>query len=339
MVFRVQFIKGEALQSWVYRCLLVNGITDFSSVINSNGNWRLGPYFPVKHTNLFTFPPDSDLLNLFLESSIGLKSMRIDSLWNYATEIKKYLTSGSEYMQPGGSVAIYYCTLCIRESIISHGFGYIKSAWIYGDHCEIHNFNLVSLQSKSREDALLLLSSVLSGKADTKKSVIRKYRLPPMNFIENNNFMPCLIMDFYWTASNKCNKYFPEHSHHDFFHFNGKRKHINNFDHDNGSSLLHFARNKLREYSYRFTNELEKFFMESADVVNYDFGIREPDSLSVDLVMVKERDCSKCYRWSKDQICPINPIITAFKLYDETEAVKPRRNPCDRFIKYGYLRF
>lgn len=68
----MKFFKGEALQSWIYRCLLVNGVTDFSSVINKNGRWRRVPLFPNEFNSLFTHQHDTELVKLFQQSSIEL---------------------------------------------------------------------------------------------------------------------------------------------------------------------------------------------------------------------------------------------------------------------------
>ena len=329
----MKFMEGEVLQSWIYRCLLVNGVTDFSSVINTKGNWILSPYFPLEHLDLFTFSSDQELFDLFVQSSMGLRDPMSISPWAYASEIKKYFRRESKYMLKGGSVPITYCTLCIRESLAHIGFGYIKSKWLFGDRCEIHNTKLFSLNSKSRADTLLQLGDILSGIKSVQRPSPSINKSSPMNLIGSENVMPCFIMKFYWEASNRYDNQYFEGMHYDFFNSNGKRKQIDSFLQGEESSLLWFARLKLREYRKRFSEELDIFFENKAEEIVFNYGISKPDSFTVTLIKDKNSNCSKCYKWSKGNACPINPIVASFKVCDPHSLSAPARIICDHIYR------
>lgn len=332
----MKLAQDEAMQSWIYRCLLVNGVTDFSSVITTNGNWYLTPRFPIKHAKLFTFSCDKELFNLFVKSSMGLKNLSFITPWAYAEEIRKYLRGMPQYMTRGGSAPITYCTLCIRESIKVFGFGYIKSQWLFGRQCEIHNTNLISLHSKSRQKTVLLLGDILSGKSGLKGTAYSRNWSPSIGYIDPEHILPCLIMEFYWTASNRYSKQFPRWAYNDFFDSIGKRIEVHDFFQGNGISLLSFANQKLEYFATRYPKELAIFFKEKSEAVTLKYGINKPDSFTENLVAKKGRNCSKCHRWSTDNACPINPIISSFRVNEGGQNPVSPGNMCDKSLEQGY---
>ncbi|WP_417763796.1 hypothetical protein [Shewanella sp.] len=330
-------IKDEALQSWMYRCLLVNGITDFSAVINNNGRWRKVPFFYKEYIPFFTFPSDKDILNLFLNSSIQFLGSIPPEPWNYVTAIKKYLYNykGNEN---NGSIIIKYCSSCIKESIVKNGFGYIKTDWLYDNHCKKHSKELDVIDKNSKKNVLTMLRSAFLGMEIKQGSIglKRTFSKDVKTYTNMNNFMPCFLMDFYWIASDHRNDYFPEYEHVVFFNYNGIRKNIVQLCGMDNLDFLHFVRRKLIEYERLFPDLLKLFIERRAEIVTYVYGINDPDSFSSNLITKKGRNCSKCVKWSKEGICPISPMIGISEVKAEKHQPASTSNICERFMMYRF---
>lgn len=296
-------IKDEALHSWIYRCLLVNGGGDFSCIINNVGRWSLDFVFPVKYMQFFTFPSDNDLFQLFLKASTGLEYSIINTPWEFAFKVKNMLGKEVPFSNKRKSIAIKYCSACIGESIEEIGFGYFKSDWFFGNRCEKHNVVLALLLSKSRRENLRLLRVLLSGRELVANSINSNKNLPQNNYNETRYFMPCFIEKFNSSIADSLNLEHPLN-----YEFSSNYS-VDDFTSKNillsyvmGNDLI--TRN-LRDYPDK-TYKLIKVLSEE---VVYKYGINQIDSLSTHLITKKRRNCTKCLKWAFTGLCPLNPLI------------------------------
>ncbi len=120
---------------------------------------------------------------------------------------------------------------------------------------------------------------------------------------------------------------FPKPRYIDFYFTDGRRKYTTD-------SFLHI---KFITYLKKFPLEFDKFMLERSEVISYKFGINQEHSLSEKLLKSKGSNCSKCYRYSLDANCPVQPIIVIEYLDFESFIDSNNQvNRCDHRLKYRY---
>jgi len=327
----VIFVKDEALQSWIYRNLYSYGHADFSSVIGKNGLWHKKPFFPkeinVSHRRI----PDKELIE-FLRLS-GVCQSETDTFNNpvkYIDEVNIIFPADSRPQGGNGKISIGYCSSCIKESIKNLGFGYFKADWLYGKRCEIHNSALEVIISNSRAKTINQLRFVLEGSHNVSgincnKTV--KFLSEEKSVIPNFYIMPCILNEFFNSASSINSSYFSGLHYLDFYERSGRKK--------------VFVKNEIQYhftmYQKMYGKEFLNFLEERATFLDYKYGYNQKDSLVVKLMKSKKINCSKCSNWASTDYCPIKPIILV-PLEEELMVLNSKpKNPCDSATSYNYI--
>ncbi|MEI8704701.1 TniQ family protein [Pseudoalteromonas sp. B62] len=317
-------MQDESLHSWIYRCLLVNGVVDFSCIIDQSGLWCTNLDFPIKFKQCFTFPTDAELLELFLKSSLSFEYKKIDEPWVVASNIKAKLINEDSIKAKRRNISVRYCAACIKESIKREGFGYFKSDWFFYRHCHKHNTLLYSLSSKSRAQSLKLIRGLLSGRSSGKLlETTNQYKIPipSLNF-KTSYLMPCLVEALYNSLdSARVEEINKRES-------NSQSK----FQSDYLTDDIIFANKlffyyKVIEFISEFFNsgeaEVSALLKEISENIIYKFGINYERSLSTKLVKRKSYNCTKCWKWAFMDLCPTNPIIYISKLDSQYNKFNP----------------
>lgn len=322
----MEFIKDESVQSWIFRTLVVNGESNFASLIGVNGMWHKRPIAPSRAT--LNQIKDLELLRFFRQSGIGIKKAGLfDNPTKYTLEIHTSKHLDLVTNQRKGHISIAYCASCIRESIKTKGFGYLKSEWLYGENCTVHGVDLKILNSDTRDSSEFLLKQILRGKSvetglqNTENvQYLERYQIVEPEY----HVMPCAIREFFEVASSSRNSHFPSGLHWDFYYADGRKKQI-------AVDSLHFW---FKKYLVQYNADFQQFINDRLEIREYRFGLLKKNTLSEKLLKNKKTNCSKCYKWDYTDYCPIKPIKMQFVCTRSLANIKDIENQCDSTMKY-----
>lgn len=318
----LKYIEDESAHSWVFRNLLVSGALDFSVVIGANGHMSSFPHF-TKDCNVQRDKlNDAEVLAFLRRSGIARKRAGpFDNPIDYLHSANAFFSNSRTHGHEKSHIPIRFCRACIVESIGNHGFGYLKSEWLFESWCNRHQKKLIQLKALSHKKTINILIRTLSGDVIPVCETVEYEPLPTRNNNKEEtqaHIMPCLLDDFYrWASMWRDDDYLGE-SFYKFYYRDGRRKPISD-------EQLH---SYFSNYSRALPNQFGEF-LTRAEFKDYWFGLSQVRSLKEILIKSNKHNCSKCTRWTN--FCPIKPII---KVRLEEYDFVVRINPCDFFFKY-----
>lgn len=157
--------KDESIHSYIYRAHKINGVSDFSNIISSNGDFTAFPTI-LKNT-IHLYEPIEDARFLHLLRDIGLAGITRKAFENpaaYRRDLKKFFgiindnRRGKNYCS-----SITYCRKCITKHIQDYGYGIINIKWYHNSICPIHKTDLYIAKTKSRNEAIKALDCIYRG--------------------------------------------------------------------------------------------------------------------------------------------------------------------------------
>jgi len=155
----------ESIHSLIFRTHKINGISDFSNIINAKGIWNYLPRI-IKDTLNFYEPIDEAvILNLLREIKLAAPTTRMfNNPTNYRVDLQYFFnTGGVRTSRTNHYEGVNYCLPCMQEQIKTLGFAYFKNIWCRIEFCHSHNIPLTYIPKKSRSNTLPNLDIILRG--------------------------------------------------------------------------------------------------------------------------------------------------------------------------------
>jgi hypothetical protein len=206
--------EDESIHSLIYRTHVINGLSDFSNIISTQGHWHGSPHI-LKDTLQF-YDPIDDSLFLKLLRDFGLGEVEREVFKNpfsYVEDLEKFFgcyKGVNKTKKPTSIIA--YCLECIRESIVLYGFGFFHITWHANSHCFKHKTILSRISFSSRTESIKNIATILRGEHPEKYSTPtyssfsfhdwRDYRKAKII----NFYAPCLVDKFQQFILNKRKK-------------------------------------------------------------------------------------------------------------------------------------
>lgn len=158
--------EDESIHSLIYRTHKVNGIYNFTNLVNDSGDWMSFPKI-LKETLRYYEPIDEALiLDLLRQIGVAKKTSNMFSdPTSYQSKLSEFFRL-SRY-QTGSrnrTQKIKCCLTCIRDSINSLGFGYFKNKWYEDVFCDKHNCALIFVKASNKNSAIDALHEIFEGK-------------------------------------------------------------------------------------------------------------------------------------------------------------------------------
>ncbi|CNF51688.1 hypothetical protein DJ55_4074 [Yersinia pseudotuberculosis] len=328
-VIILYFIKDESIQSFIFRVFILNGVSEFNSIISIDGYWLVKPNVTKDFSSLFTRFDDGHLWMLMQNSGVGSRALGVcDNPAYFIDEMRSVFYGIRENNKPNCHIPIAYCKRCISESIKENGFGYLKYNWLYDNICASHDTPLTYLSARRRSQSLKALLKVYRGEKNTLESYSRQY-LKNRHLIFNGKnemeiilsginekisrpyyIMPCLMYLF--------NKIFSHCKYEDERHKNSisygcYHELIKDIDHNAFLNNLDVAIKIFMIGQEKLTNFLYLY----SESVNFKFGFNQCYSFSEVLRKKKGANCSKCIGYNSHSTCPKMLLIQRFDLSDK----------------------
>lgn len=156
--------EEESIYSLIYRAHQVNGISDLSNIIESDGRFATLPRFYDDTLHLYKSSSDRVFLDLLLDIGATSYARRILGYpFIYHDQLNYLFGFAPKKKQRTSSRRIYYCIDCIQYQIKNVGFGYLKSDWILSEYCKTHDNYLWNLKTSSRVKTIRALKNILRG--------------------------------------------------------------------------------------------------------------------------------------------------------------------------------
>lgn len=332
--FKLIKLPKESIHSFIFRSILLNGGTDFSSVLGSRGLWLSVPHLPTECNLLVTSYSDLDLLRLLQDTGLANEEhTHFSKPASYLGTLKRVFPSQnySSKMRKG-AVHVAYCTSCISDAIHEYGFAYFHGDWITESFCPVHNVELRVIPENNRKEAITIITNVLSGFSIYLNSSVKansgmhsKEYLAPLEYY----LMPCFNHKFYlWLTHfivylmNK-NEFIEGLSPSKFFLDNQRRKSINR-------EYLTLCFYIIKEQKPK---EFEEFIRRHTVDIQCTSGFKEQRAFTYTIRKLEKNNCSKCLQFGFDQCCN-NQLIAKFSLIN-ADYQKPVLNWCDYHLIYG----
>ncbi|GIU50447.1 hypothetical protein TUM4438_36480 [Shewanella sairae] len=165
------FPYDESLQSYIFRHEMLNGGTNFSSLISRNGEWLT--HVKLDNSQKSYFVNHEEKLLLSLIKSNYERVVKLDFFHNpfFYLELFKCIFKEHENSNwmlqfsnfKGCYKRVSFCNLCVKDSLFSYGFGYFKEDWTNGGGCKVHNVPIYYLPVASVRKTISSIREVLLG--------------------------------------------------------------------------------------------------------------------------------------------------------------------------------
>lgn len=344
-------MQDESLQSYVFRTILINGETDFSSVISNDGSWNVLVKIPKKYVIYFQKKSENRLLELIKKNYEQHIRLNFHNNPFYHLEFYKFFFGHfphSFHSETFSKInrrkrAINFCRKCLIEGLKIHGFVYFRSSWDTQNFCNIHKTPLHYLppsnKSKRVHDVRLILqgkepASAIKYPADGISNEMEKF---PENIVSehfNLPITPCLleivshklrrtVSDYHYetnTEHNERNYIIMNSLFNSLLHKSGVYKRLNAYIINRSINIL--VRNKYTPIKTFLDNLYE-------EVVAINI-IENTDLCTERMLAPKIRACDKC-KYPKIS-CALSSKIVSF-MQSRQVRVAQGDNYCDRAIK------
>lgn len=156
-------LDDESIQSLIYRTHVLNGINDFSNIIDIKGLWISFPRIKIGTLDLYTKLGEKSVLSMLQRQGVApYKGHRFDDPAPYRSSLALFYRKNTE-VRRFNKYTIKFCNQCIQDSLFKHGFGYLKFEWIKSGFCQKHDTALQIIPQQSRVESLRCLNMVFRG--------------------------------------------------------------------------------------------------------------------------------------------------------------------------------
>ncbi len=157
--------SDESLHSFLLRNLWnFNSQAKPNEIICDDGKFYKYPTVQKEYQHVYSRHQDHILLEMIeIEKTVNGRNNLLFSCPNYSYREIKAVFFNEKRKRTNETIKIRYCLRCIKESILTNGYGYLKYHWNFSDKCLVHGVNLKVINSNSRKESITSLKLVFSG--------------------------------------------------------------------------------------------------------------------------------------------------------------------------------
>ncbi|MGS0826800.1 hypothetical protein ACVBIO_13400 [Shewanella sp. 0m-8] len=341
----------ESIQSYILRKLIVNGESDFSTVLDGSGQWLVDFQLNTHQLSYFTNEDEQHLYTLVRdhycgmtkahprESPLHIKEL-VASIFYGQHNFTHYDDLDREASFLRKKFKAKFCIECLKDSLSQYGYGYFKSSWYYDIICGVHHAPLLIMNTSNSIESNNAFRQIIRGELPPNHAVAEA-KHKEMNLYSDDIFhsytTPCLLE----LATAKLRFFVADYFRADQSLFDAI---LNSIMTRLEKRLLYSTgepkKAKFRDVAEGFRRLQEKeyapviaFLNDSVEITQGMMGIKSFGSMRFPALTPTDRDCKKCTVSNKH--CALSPVIGIF--------LNPQRvdlsegNYCDR-VNAAYRR-